>query len=53
MCRRLLLISMFALFDLAYATLDRVPRAALSVLRGGGEHVLRLDGAEAATGPVD
>jgi hypothetical protein len=53
MRRRLLLLSMLALFGLAYATLDRVPRATLAVLRGGGEHVLRLHEAEAATGPVD
>ena len=40
MRRKLALYSMFALFACAYATLDRVPRAA-QVLRGGAEHVLR------------
>lgn len=53
MHRRLALASMFLFFGLAYATLDRLPRAAASVLRGGAEHVERPDRAEAATGPVD
>jgi hypothetical protein len=51
MRRKLAVYSMFALFACAYATLDRVPRAALQVLRGGAEHVLRSDGPEMATSP--
>jgi hypothetical protein len=51
MRRKLALYSMFALFACAYATLDRVPRAAIQVLRGGAEHVLRGDDTEIATSP--
>jgi hypothetical protein len=50
MRRKLALYSMFALFACAYATLDRVPRAALQTLRGGAEHV-RGDPPETATSP--
>ena len=39
MHRQLALYSIFALFACAYATLDRVPRAALQTLRGGAYHV--------------
>lgn len=53
MRRRLALLSMFVFFGLAHATLDRVPRAAASVLRGGGEHVLRVERQEGATSPMD
>ena len=41
--RRFAIYSMFALFACAYATLDRVPRAAERILRGGAEHVLRTE----------
>ena len=51
MRRKLALYSMCALFACAYATLDRVPRAAIQVLRGGAEHVLRGDLAETAMSP--
>ena len=51
MPRTLALYSMFALFACAYATLDRVPRAAIQVLRGGAEHVLRGDAPETAMSP--
>ena len=51
MSRTLALYSMFALFACAYATLDRVPRAALQTLRGGAEHVLRGDAPETAMSP--
>jgi hypothetical protein len=43
MRRKLALYAMFALFACAHATLDRVPRAAVQVLRGGLEHVLRSE----------
>ena len=52
MGRRLATSSLFLLFGLAYATLDRLPRAA-SALRGGSEHVIRFDRAEWSTGPAD
>lgn len=51
MRRTLALYSMFALFACAYATLDRVPRAALQTLRGGAEHVLHGDAPETAMSP--
>ena len=51
MRRTLALYSMFALFACAYATLDRVPRAALQTLRGGAEHVLRSDDPAIAASP--
>jgi hypothetical protein len=51
MRRKLALYSMFALFACAYATLDRLPRAALQTLRGGAEHVLRGDAPETAMSP--
>jgi hypothetical protein len=38
--RHIATYSMFVLFACAYATLDRLPRAALQALRGGAEHVL-------------
>jgi len=41
MRRRLALLSMLALFACAYATLERLPRSAAQVLRGGTEHVMR------------
>jgi hypothetical protein len=41
--RSLAVYSMFALFACAYATLDRVPRAAERVLRGGAEYVVRAE----------
>jgi hypothetical protein len=43
MRRKLAVCSMFALFACAYATLDRLPRAVVQVLRGGAEHVLQGD----------
>jgi hypothetical protein len=43
MRRRLALYLLFALFGAAYATHDRVPRSVLSVLRGGAEHVERVE----------
>jgi hypothetical protein len=51
MRRKLALYSMFALFACAYATLDRVPRAAAQVLRGGAEHVLRSGDSAIAISP--
>ena len=51
MRRKLALYGMFALFACAYATLDRLPRAAAQTLRGGAEHVLRSDDPAIATGP--
>ena len=51
MRRQIALYGMFLLFACAYATLDRVPRAALQTLRGGAEHVLRGDLPETATSP--
>ena len=51
MRRKLALYAMFALFACAYATLDRVPRAAAQILRGGAEHVLRSDGPAIALSP--
>ncbi len=48
MRRKLALYSMFALFACAYATLDRLPRAAAQTLRGGVEHVLRSADPESA-----
>jgi hypothetical protein len=51
MHRKLALYSIFALFACAYATLDRVPRAALQTLRGGAEHVLRGDDPALAASP--
>ena len=50
MRRKLALYGMFALFACAYATLDRLPRAAVQTLRGGAEHVLRSDDPAVATG---
>ncbi len=50
--RRFAMYSMFALFACAYATLDRVPRAAERVLRGAAEHVLRTEKPAIVTGPV-
>ena len=50
MRRKLALYAMFGLFACAYATLDRLPRAAAQTLRGGAEHVLRSDDATIATG---
>jgi len=44
--RRLAVYSMFALFACAYATLDRLPRSAASVLRGSTEFVSRTEIAE-------
>lgn len=43
MRRKIAVYSMFALFACAYATLDRMPRAAAQILRGAAEHVLRSD----------
>ena len=43
MRRRLALYLLFALFGVAYVTQDRVPRSLLSVLRGGAEHVERIE----------
>jgi hypothetical protein len=51
MRRKLAVYSMFALFACAYATLDRVPRAAAQVLRGGSEHVMRSEGPEVRSAP--
>lgn len=51
MRRKLALYMMFALFACAYATLDRVPRAAIQVLRGGAEHVLRGNEPAVAASP--
>jgi hypothetical protein len=51
MRRKLALYSMFALFACAYATLDRLPRAAAQTLRGGVEHVVRGDDPAAAISP--
>jgi hypothetical protein len=51
MRRKLALYSMFALFACAYATLDRVPRSAAQVLRGGAEHVLKSDAPTIAISP--
>jgi hypothetical protein len=51
MRRKLAVYSMFALFACAYATLDRVPRAAAQVLRGGSEHVMRSEGPEVSISP--
>ena len=42
MRRRFAIASMFALFACAYFTLDRVPRSAASILRGGSEFVTRM-----------
>jgi hypothetical protein len=47
MRRKLALYAMFALFACAYATLDRLPRAAVQTLRGV-EHILRGDDPAAA-----
>ena len=41
--RRYAVYSMFALFACSFATLDRVPRAAERVLRGGAEYVVRAE----------
>jgi hypothetical protein len=43
MRRRLAVCSMFALFACAYVTLDRLPRSAAAVLRGGMESVIRTE----------
>ena len=51
MRRQIALYAMFLLFACAYATLDRVPRAAIQVLRGGAEHVLRSDDPGLETSP--
>jgi hypothetical protein len=51
MRRKLALYSMFALFACAYATLDRMPRSAAQLLRGGAEHVLRNSDSEIAISP--
>jgi hypothetical protein len=51
MRRQIALYAMFLLFGCAYATLDRVPRSAIQILRGAAEHVLRSDDAEIAIGP--
>jgi hypothetical protein len=51
MRRKLAVYSMFALFACAYATLDRVPRAAAQVLRGAAEHVLRSNEPAIALSP--
>jgi hypothetical protein len=51
MRRQIALYGMFLLFACAYATLDRVPRAAIQVLRGGAEHVLRSDDPALASSP--
>jgi hypothetical protein len=53
MRRRLALLSMFVLFGVAHAVLDRVPGAAASALRGAAAHVLRVERPEAAAGSVD
>jgi hypothetical protein len=52
MRRRFALYSMFVLFACAYATLERVPRAAERVLRGGAEHVLRADETDVTIQPL-
>jgi len=52
MSRRLALYSMIAMFGIAYATLDRVPRAVLQVLRGGSEYVRVIESNEFATEPL-
>jgi hypothetical protein len=41
---------MFFLFACAYATLDRVPQAAIRVLRGGIESMVHYDESTAAAG---
>jgi hypothetical protein len=51
MHRRLAMASMFALFACAYITLDRVPRSAVSVLRGGSEFVTRMQECAQTEGP--
>jgi hypothetical protein len=51
MRRRLVVCSMFALFGYAYATLDRLPRSAASLLRGGTEFVVHSGPAVASLGP--
>jgi hypothetical protein len=51
MRRKLALYGMFALFACAWATLDRLPRAAARTLRGSAEHVLRSDDPAVAFGP--
>ncbi len=43
MRRRFAYLTMFALFGLAHVTLDRVPQSVLKTLRGGAEHVERID----------
>jgi hypothetical protein len=46
MLRRYALFSMIALFGVAYATLDRVPRSVLRVLQTQAEMTIRnIDGA--------
>lgn len=50
MRRLLLLLSMFVLFGVVHVTQDRVPRSAISVLRGGSEHVARFDRQDGAIG---
>jgi hypothetical protein len=53
MRRKLAVYSMFALFACAYVTLERVPRAAAQVLRGGAEYVTRSEDPAFTSGPED
>ena len=50
MKRRFALFSMIALFGIAYATLDRVPRSVLRVLEIRAELVSRSEAPELSTG---
>ncbi|MBB4016961.1 MULTISPECIES: hypothetical protein [Chelatococcus] len=51
MYRRLALLSMFVFFAAAYATQDRLPRSAVSLLRGAGEHVAIVPESDVSIGP--
>lgn len=51
MHRRLAIYAMFGLFACAYATQDRLPRSAVSVLRAGTEAVVRSGTESSIEGP--
>jgi hypothetical protein len=52
MRQRLAIYAMFGLFACAYATFDRVPRAAERVLRGSAEYVVRAEQLMIMTRPL-